>query len=70
LYDFIYRDSGRIASYYAQIFGGRLSSLEETDSEREVEDKSARLSAAVASGDLKHTREIQTGLSASSIHMT
>jgi len=30
LYDFLYRDSNRIASYYAQLFGGRLSSFEET----------------------------------------
>lgn len=30
LYDFLYRDSSRIASYYAQRFSGRLSSFEET----------------------------------------
>ncbi len=31
LYDFLYRDSSRIHSYYAQLFGGRLAGLEETD---------------------------------------
>ena len=35
LYDFLYRDLSRIASYYAQIFHGRLSGLEETDGETE-----------------------------------
>ncbi len=57
LYDFLYRDSGRMASYYAQIFSGRLSSLEQTDSERTSEDKGAKLNIHVASGDLKQTRE-------------
>ncbi|HZP81287.1 MAG TPA: hypothetical protein VFB21_06600 [Chthonomonadaceae bacterium] len=61
LYDFLYRDSNRIASYYAQIFSGRLSAIEETASERMSEDKGAKISAAVASGDLKHTSETQTG---------
>lgn len=57
LYDFLYRDSGRMASYYAQIFSGRLSSLEQTDSERTSEDKGAKLDIHIAAGDLKHTRE-------------
>ena len=43
LYDFLYKDAGRIASYYAQIFSGRLSSLEETDSERDSKDQGGRL---------------------------
>ena len=34
LYDFLYKDANRIASYYAQIFKGRLSSLEKTATER------------------------------------
>lgn len=57
LYDFLYRDAGRMASYYAQIFSGRLSSLEQTDTDRASEDKSAKLNIHVASGDLKHTSE-------------
>ena len=57
MYDFLYRDAGRMASYYAQIFSGRLSSLEQTDSERTSEDKGAKLNIQVASGDLKQTHE-------------
>ena len=57
LYDFLYRDAGRMASYYAQIFNGRLSSLEQTDTDRTSEDKGAKLDIHIASGDLKHTRE-------------
>ncbi len=57
LYDFLYRDAGRMASYYAQIFSGRLSSLEQTDTDRTSEDKGAKLDIHIASGDLKHTSE-------------
>jgi hypothetical protein len=57
LFDFLYRDSGRITSLYAQIFGGHLSSLEETDSERRAKDRSGRLAVPVASGELKSTQE-------------
>jgi hypothetical protein len=35
LFDFIYRDTSRISSLYAQIFSGRLTSLERTLSEGE-----------------------------------
>jgi len=55
LYDFLYRDSGRIASYYAQVFNGRLSPLEQTATDRTSEDKGAKLDIHIASGDLKHT---------------
>ena len=34
LYDFLYRDQNRLASYYAQVFAGRLSLTEETDQKR------------------------------------
>jgi hypothetical protein len=30
LYDFLYKDIGRIASYYAQVFRGRLTGVEES----------------------------------------
>jgi hypothetical protein len=42
LYDFLYRDPGRLASYYAQIFGGHLSAVEETDSERSAKAKGGK----------------------------
>ena len=32
LYDFLYRDSSRITSYYAQIFGGHLTTVQNTES--------------------------------------
>ena len=57
LYDSLYRDAGRMASYCAQIFRGRLSSLEQTDTDRTAKDKGARLDIHIASGDLKHTSE-------------
>ena len=63
LYDFLYRNAGRMASYYAQIFSGRLSSLEQTDAERTSEDKGAKLNIHVASGDLKQTHETSSAQS-------
>lgn len=50
LYDFLYRDNSRIASYYSQIFKGHLSSIEETESARQVLEKSGKVNAAVLSG--------------------
>lgn len=60
LYDFLYRDVSRIASYYAQIFSGRLTQLEETNSERDTKDQGAKLSVHVVSGDVKASSEIQS----------
>lgn len=57
LYDFLYRDSSRIASYYAQIFTGLLTTLEETESERDTKDKGAKLNLQLASGDVKSGQE-------------
>lgn len=59
LYDFLYRDSSRITSYYAQIFGGHLTNLQETDSERDTQDKSGKLNLQLVSGDLKSGKENQ-----------
>lgn len=60
LYDFLYKDSDRINSYYAQIFHGRLSSVEQTDAERRSFDRGGRAGLPVASGDLKFVSEVQT----------
>lgn len=60
LYDFLYKDAGRIASYYAQLFRGRLAQLEETDSERSAKDQRATLSVYVASGNVSSQNEVQT----------
>lgn len=60
LYDFLYKDSARFASYYAQLFSGRLSALEEVDSEKETKDQTAGLSVAITSGSVKTSNEFQT----------
>jgi hypothetical protein len=60
LYDFLYRDTNRLASYYAQIFSGRLSQLEETDSDKDVKGHGAKLSAYIAQGDVTTSSEVQT----------
>jgi hypothetical protein len=57
LYDFLYRDSSRIASYYAQIFSGHLTSFEEVESERDTKDRGAKLDLQLASGDIKSGKE-------------
>lgn len=59
LYDFLYKDSGRLTSYYSQIFKGRLTSLEQTDSDKETVDRSGKLNLQVVGGDIKIAEEIQ-----------
>ncbi|MFN2456405.1 MAG: hypothetical protein ABR577_19595, partial [Pyrinomonadaceae bacterium] len=59
LYDFLYRDSNRIASYYAQVFGGRLSSVEEIDTTRDIIDTTGHATVGVVGGDLKSSKENQ-----------
>jgi hypothetical protein len=57
LYDFLYRDSSRITSYYAQIFGGHLTSLQETDSLRDSTEKGGKLDFQLVGGDTRSTKE-------------
>ncbi len=57
LYDFLYRDSSRITSYYAQIFGGKLTSVQNTETERDTKDKSGKLDFGLVGGDLKSGKE-------------
>ncbi|BDI28022.1 hypothetical protein CCAX7_000730 [Capsulimonas corticalis] len=59
LYDYLYKDSARISSYYAQLFSGRLSSLEETDTDSSGVDRGAKLDAHLVGGDIKHTSSRQ-----------
>jgi hypothetical protein len=61
LYDFLYRDSSRIASYYAQIFHGRLSSLEETATDRSGSDSAFKGNIHLASAERRSTNQIETG---------
>jgi hypothetical protein len=60
LYDFLYKDSARIASYYAQLFSGRLSSLEQSDSTKDSKDQAAGLNVAIVTGGVKASNESQT----------
>jgi hypothetical protein len=62
LYDFLYRDSNRIGSLYAQIFGGKLSSFEQSKSEREATDKSAKLGVSGSGFEGKLTSDSQSSL--------
>ena len=56
LYDFLYRDSSRITSYYAQIFGGHLTSLQQTESEQDTIHKGGKLDLKLVGGDLKSSK--------------
>jgi hypothetical protein len=60
LYDFLYKDIGRIASYYAQFFRGRLTVVEELASDRDVHETLLKGNVAVASGELKSIGDIQS----------
>jgi hypothetical protein len=57
LYDFLYRDSSRITSYYAQIFGGLQRSFEQTELERNTKDRGGKLDLQVAGVDLRSVKE-------------
>lgn len=59
LYDFLYRDAGRITSWYSQLFSGRLTSLERLNQETETSSRDLKLSAAVLAGDILHSKQIQ-----------
>jgi hypothetical protein len=59
LYDFLYRDSGRIGSLYAQIFGGVLRSFERTDATRQGGERTGRGSLYLFGGDVKSVKESQ-----------
>jgi hypothetical protein len=60
LYDFLYKDTGRIASYYAQVFRGRLTILEESSSDRSVQEILVKGTVAVAGGELKSIGDLQS----------
>jgi hypothetical protein len=60
LYDFLYRDSGRIGSLYAQIFGGRLLSFEKGESARATGEQVGKLSVGVGALEGKSTKETLT----------
>jgi hypothetical protein len=53
LFDFLYRDTNRINSYYAQLFQGKLSALERVDSTRDNQERtlSGKGNLSVVSGE-------------------
>jgi hypothetical protein len=61
LYDFLYRDAGRIASYYTQIFGGRLSSFERTLSENSSGERSGKIGLPLIGGEASSSQGRQSG---------
>ena len=60
LYDFLYRDTGRFTSYYSQIFAGRLTSTEETDTDRETRDRGLGGNLQVISGNVGTSEEVSS----------
>jgi hypothetical protein len=62
LYDFLYRDPVRIPSFYSQLFGGRLSTVELTTAAREATERVGKVSAMnVLSGEAKGVEDRTTG---------
>jgi hypothetical protein len=59
LYDFLYRDPERLASYYAQIWNGRLLSVEESSSESERSEESVKGDVKVVSTESKVISDLQ-----------
>ncbi|MBV9864849.1 MAG: hypothetical protein JO316_05835 [Abitibacteriaceae bacterium] len=59
LFDFLYRDSSRISSYSAQMFGGLLASSSRGGTTSHTEDRSTKLGAAVASHEQKTSDQAQ-----------
>ena len=55
LFDFLYRDPIRIPSYYAQIFGGRLSTVEINTSTKTTSDKVGRAGVGLIGGEFKQS---------------
>lgn len=61
LYDFLYKDSQRIDSYYAQIFRGLLTSVEDSKTEHQTLSRQTKVGAAVVSGQIQTNSDTLTG---------
>ena len=59
LYDFLYRDTNRISSYYAQMFKGHLLSTERSTATKTGRDTTGKINLAVGGGELKSSEENQ-----------
>src|SRR5262249_7262898 len=62
LYDYLYRDSNRVASLYAQIFGGKLSHFERSDATRDASDTAGKATLAIVRLEGKTTKESSAGI--------
>ncbi len=60
VFDFLYRDSSRIASYYAQLFGGLLKGVETSAQSRTATESNVRGGFALLSGDRKKIQDAVT----------
>jgi hypothetical protein len=59
IYDFLYGDSDRIASYYAQIWNGRLLWVEESSTESQRTEESTKANAQLLSVESKAVSDYQ-----------
>lgn len=62
LYDFLYKDTERIASYYAQLFQGRVVSQETTNANKASRDQALKGTIGVFGGDFKFNKETMESL--------
>lgn len=61
LFDFLYRDSNRINSYSAQLFGSLLAGTQETDTLTRGEERSTKVGAAVAAHEQRASEQVGEG---------
>ena len=59
LHDFLYRDQARFGSFYAQLFEGKLSTIERSSSERRQKDLIGKAGVAGFGGERKSTTDVQ-----------
>ncbi len=60
VFDFLYRDASRIASYYAQLFGGLLKGVETSAQSKTATESSVRGGFSLLSGDRKKIQDAVT----------
>jgi hypothetical protein len=59
LYDFLYKDNSRIASYYAQAYSGNPTSLEQSKTFTETSEQGGEVDIQIASGDKRYSEETE-----------
>lgn len=58
-YDFLYRDHARFSSYYAQLFGGKLATIERQVAKRQQKDLTGKVGAPFLGGERKSSTDQQ-----------